>query len=263
MDVDAYLARIGAQRPAAPTAAALAELHERHATSVPFENLSVHRYEPIVLAEDALVDKIVRQRRGGFCYELNGAFAALLRELGFTVSLLAARVYRGDGRFGSPFDHLALRVDLEEPWLADVGFGRFARRPLRMTACEAQPDAEGEFLVLDAPDGDLDVRHDGEPVYRLERRPRRLADFGPTCWWQATSPDSHFTRQLLCTLPTPGGRVTLAGDKLIEQVDGKRVERVLAGREIVDAYREYFGIDVNEAPSPGVFPAAGPRPFPN
>src|SRR5437763_12528188 len=124
MDVDGYLARIGAARPEAPTAKALAELHERHVLAVPFENLSVHWREPIVLEDDALVDKIARRRRGGFCYELNGAFAALLRALGFPVTLLAGKVY-GDGEFGPPFDHLALRVDLGEPWLADVGFGRF------------------------------------------------------------------------------------------------------------------------------------------
>jgi N-hydroxyarylamine O-acetyltransferase len=252
MDVDAYLARLGAARPAAPTAEALAELHERHVRAVPFENLSVHLREPIVLDEDALVDKIVRRRRGGFCYELNGAFAGLLRELGFDVTLLAARVFGGD-RFGAPFDHLALRVDLAEPWLVDVGFGRFAARPLRLTGCEPQADAEGEFLILDAPDGDLDVRHDGKPAYRLEQRPRTLTDFVPTCWWQATSPASHFTQNLLCSIPTAGGRVTLAGDQLIETTEGKRVERVLAGDDIVDAYRVYFGIELDEPPTVGSF----------
>jgi N-hydroxyarylamine O-acetyltransferase len=262
MDVDTYLARIGARPPTAPTAEALRELHDRHLAAVPFENLSVHLPERIDLDEDALIDKIVRRRRGGFCYELNGGFAVLLRALGFEVSLLAGRVY-GDGRLGPPFDHLALRVDLDEPWLADVGFGRFARYPLRMNAPEPQADPEGAFQLLDAPGGDIDVRHNGEPTYRLEQRPRELADFVPTCWWQATSPDSHFTQDLTCSLPTPDGRVTLAGDRLIETVDGKRVERVLAGDEILDAYRAHFGIELNEAPTLRSFPAAGPRPFPN
>ena len=249
MDVDAYLARIGAARPAAPTPEALRALHERHVTTVPFENLSVHLPEPIDLAEDALFDKIVHRRRGGFCYELNGAFAVLLRELGFSVTLLAARVWTGE-RFGIPFDHLTLRVDLDEPWLADVGFGRFARYPLRIGGRAPQPDPEGEFLVRDAAGGDLDVVHDGTPAYRIEPRPRELPDFAPTCWYQATSPQSHFTQGLTCSLPTARGRITLAGDKLIETVDGKRVERVLVGEEIVDAYATHFGIHVNEAPTP-------------
>ncbi|HVW41295.1 MAG TPA: arylamine N-acetyltransferase [Amycolatopsis sp.] len=262
MDVDAYLSRIGASRPVAATPEALRDLHQRHVTTVPFENLSVHLPEPIELTEDALFDKIVRRRRGGFCYELNGAFAALLRELGFTVTLLAARVWAGE-RFGIPFDHLALRVDLDEPWLADVGFGRFARYPLRLTGCEPQPDPEGEFLVLDAPQSDVDVLHNGTPAYRIEPRPRDLADFAPTCWYQATSPRSHFTQGLMATLPRPDGRITLAGDKLIETVDGKRIERVLAGDEVLEAYATHFGIHLNEAPARGVFQAPGPRPFPN
>ncbi|WP_236797019.1 arylamine N-acetyltransferase [Amycolatopsis sp. GM8] len=252
MDVAAYLARIGADRPATPSAEALAELHERHVMTVPFENLSVHLRERIVLDEDALFGKLVQRRRGGFCYELNGAFAVLLRELGFEVSLLSGRVFAG-GRWTPPFDHLALRVDLDEPWLVDVGFGRFARRPLRMTACEPQADTEGEFLLLDVPGGDVEVRHNGEPAYKVEQRPRELSDFGPTCWWQATSPDSNFTKNLLCTLPTPAGRVTLAGDLLIETTDGKRVERKLASDEIVDAYRAYFGIELAEAPAAASF----------
>jgi N-hydroxyarylamine O-acetyltransferase len=262
MDVDTYLARIGARRPAALTAEVLRELQDRHLATVPFENLSVHLPERIELDEDALTDKIVRRRRGGFCYELNGAFAILLRALGFEVSLLAGQVY-GGGRLGPPFDHLALRVDLDEPWLADVGFGRFARHPLRVTARESQVDPDGTFLLQDAPGGDIDVLRDGEPVYRLEQRPRELADFVPTCWWQATSPDSHFTQGLTCSLPRPDGRVTLAGDLLIETVDGKRVERVLDRDEILDAYRAHFGIELNEAPTLRSFPAAGPRPFPN
>lgn len=246
--MEAYLDRIGATRPPAPTAEALAHLHERHVRTVPFENLSVHLGEPIVLDEELLADKIVRRRRGGFCYELNGAFAALLRELGFQVTRMSARV-AGSAGFGPPFDHMALRVDLAEPWLADVGFGRFALRPLRLSACEPQTDPGGEFLFLDAPDGDIDVRQDGKATYRLERRARELADFAPSCWWQATSPDSHFTQGLLCTLPTADGRVTLSGERLIETRDDKRVERVLAGDEVMDAYREYFGIELTAAPA--------------
>ena len=102
--LDAYLARIGATR-----ASTLVELHELHLAAVPFENLSIHLGEAIVLDEDLLVDKIVNRRRGGFCYELNGAFAALLRALGHDVRILSAKVFN-DGAYGPPFDHMALRV---------------------------------------------------------------------------------------------------------------------------------------------------------
>src|SRR5919197_306204 len=163
------------------------ELQMRHLLTVPFENLSIHLGEPIVLEEKALLAKLVQRRRGGFCYELNGAFAGLLSALGFRVTLLAARVF-GAGGPGPPFDHLALRVDLREPWLVDVGFGRHSSHPLRADLRGEQPDPEGIFRVAERDDGDLDVIRDGEPQYRVEPRGRALSDFEPTCWWQQTSP---------------------------------------------------------------------------
>lgn len=108
--VDAYLRRLGVQHPGWPTVEVLRELHLRHLQTVPFENLSVHLGEKIVLEEARLVEKVVGARRGGFCYELNGAFGALLAALGFDVTLLAGRVYGDEGRLGIPCDHLALRV---------------------------------------------------------------------------------------------------------------------------------------------------------
>ncbi|MFJ4104516.1 arylamine N-acetyltransferase family protein [Amycolatopsis japonica] len=249
MDVAAYLDRLGLDRPAAADVAALRTLQERHLAVVPFENLSIHLGEPIVLDAEALFDKVVRRRRGGFCYELNGLFAALLGELGFDVALQAAKVFRPDGTLGRPFDHAVVRVELEEPWLADVGFGRFSRFPLRLSATEAQADPDGEFLVLDAPHGDIDVLQDGKPQYRIERRPRALDEFVPTAFWQATSPDSHFTQGPTCSLPTKHGRVTLAGDKLIVTTYGVRTETRLSGdQEILAAYRKEFGIELDRVP---------------
>ncbi|SFW62118.1 arylamine N-acetyltransferase family protein [Amycolatopsis australiensis] len=251
MDVDAYLDRLGVARPAAADLATLRHLQERHLATVPFENLSIHLGEHVVLAEDALFDKIVRRRRGGFCYELNGLFAALLRELGYRASLHAAQVFHADGTPGPPLDHAAIVVTLDEPWLVDVGFGRFSRYPLRLSGVDAQPDPDGEFLLLDAPHGDVDVLLDGKPQYRLERRPRPLSDFVPMAWWQSTSPESHFTRSLTCSRPTSQGRVTLSGDKLIETVDGVRNEVVLPTEAAIrTAYRVYFGISLNRLPTP-------------
>ena len=85
-------------------------MHRAHLLAVPFENLDIHLGRPISLDQDALFGKIVTRRRGGFCYELNGLFALLLRELGFEVTLLSAGVARADGGFGPEFDHLTLLV---------------------------------------------------------------------------------------------------------------------------------------------------------
>jgi N-hydroxyarylamine O-acetyltransferase len=244
----AYLERIGIPGPVAPTLETLTELQAAHLVTVPFENLDIHLGVPIVVAEPALYDKIVRRRRGGFCYELNGLFAALLRQLGYRVTLLAARVH-GPRGLGPPYDHLALRVDLDEPWLVDVGFGRFSRRPLRLDSRAEQSDPHGTFGVQDADHGDLDVAHGGKPEYRLEARPRELADFAATCWYQQTSPASHFTRSLVCTLGTVDGQVTLAGRKLIETAGEARAERELDnGGEVLDIYRTVFGIELDREP---------------
>jgi N-hydroxyarylamine O-acetyltransferase len=250
MDVDAYLDRLGLDRPARADVDSLRELHERHLTTVPFENLDVHLGERIEFTEDALFDKIVRRRRGGVCYELNAAFALLLRELGFEVSLLAAKPYDEGRGFGWPFEHLALRVDLGEPWLADIGVGRFIRHPLRMNARGVQHDPEGEFRVVDAADGDLDVIQNGTLKFRLETRARQLSEFTPTWWWHSTSPDSFIGKQPLCAITTPNGRVVLMGDRLIETVGGERVERILDDdREILEVYRTRFGVSLDRLPA--------------
>jgi N-hydroxyarylamine O-acetyltransferase len=251
VDTDEYLARIGIEQSPALDAEGLRLLQARHLATVPFENLSVHLDEPISLDEDALLDKIVTRGRGGFCYELNGAFAALLRELGFSVTLLAGRVVMLDGSLGPPFDHLALRVDLDEPWLVDVGFGSHSRYPLWIGMGDVQKDPEGEFQVVYQPNGDLEVRRDGRPAYVLETRARTLADFAPTCWWQATSPKSHFTRSLTCSRNTAEGRITLARNLLIETSGDRRDERTLDEDEILPAYRTHFGITLDRLPRVG------------
>lgn len=245
----AYLDRFGASAPEAPTLAGLTELMTRHLRAVPFENLSIHLGEPIVLDEPALLDKIVGRRRGGFCYELNGSFALLLEHLGYDVTRLAARVY-GDGVAGPLFDHLTLRVDLEEPWLVDVGFGRFVAEPVRLDVRAEQHDPAGPVRISESAEGDLDVAFAGEPQLRVEQRPRELADFGPTCWFQQTSPASHFTRSLTCSLPTADGRVTLSDRLLIRTVDGVRTERELGSdAEVLAVYRDCFGFELDRLPS--------------
>src|SRR5271169_4298248 len=130
LNVPAYLDRIAYAGPLAPRLEVLRNLHRAHLLSVPFENLDIAAGRKIVCDENAFIDKIVERRRGGFCYELNGAFAALLRAIGFQVTLLSARVSREDGSDSPEFDHLALKVDLDEPWLTDVGFGDSFLDPL-------------------------------------------------------------------------------------------------------------------------------------
>ncbi|MEU0786292.1 arylamine N-acetyltransferase [Streptomyces sp. NPDC006173] len=267
---DAYLRRIGAQHPAWPTSDVLRELQLRHLRTVPFENLSIHLGEEIVLDEKRLLDKLVGARRGGFCYELNGAFGALLSSLGFDVTLLAARVYGDDGKPGIPYDHLALRVRTVDggDWITDVGFGAHSHYPLAFGERGEQRDPAGVFGVVESgPDGagvrgagdgreskDLDVVLGGKRQYRLEMRPRVLEDFVVGAWWHSTSSLSNFSRSLVCSRVTKdGGRITLSGRKFtVTAPDGaKEVAEVATDEEVLAVYRERFGIELDRVPEVG------------
>src|SRR5215472_6339353 len=160
----AYLRRIGVARPGSADATMLRILHRAHQMTVPFENLSIHLAEPISLDPGTMLDKIVTRRRGGFCYELNGAFALLLQALGAGVRRVAARVH-GEAGLGPPLDHMALVVrtaDGSGPWLADVGFGSHSVYPLLFDSRDPQDDPAGGFLLADASEADVEVVKDGQ-----------------------------------------------------------------------------------------------------
>ena len=243
-----------------PSLQTLHALHEAHLLAVPFENLSIHAGQPIILQEEALFHKIVRQHRGGFCYELNGLFAWLLRQLGFQVTLLSAGVVRASGDFGPEFDHLTLLVHQLDraDWLADVGFGDSFLRPLRFEADVEQADADGRSYRLlrgEQVSGEMTTSaswimqqcsgEQWEAQYRFTLQPRQLADFTQRCHYHQTSPESHFTQQRICSLATSTGRITLSDLWLITTVHGKRQQRLLQTEE---EYRkvlaEIFGIVV-------------------
>jgi N-hydroxyarylamine O-acetyltransferase len=247
VDVPSYLARINYSGPTAPTTDTLRAIHHAHLLTVPFENLDIALGRQIVVYEDAFVRKVVEQRRGGFCDELNGAFAALLRALGFRVTLLSARVARDQGGEGPEFDHLTLRVDLDEPWLADVGFGESFLEPLRMEPRPEQTDPAGTFRLVYL--GDRLQLETVEPVgvwkrqYSFTLLPRRLEQFAGMCLYHQTSPDSSFTQNRVCTKATANGRITLSGMKLIVTQTGHREETTLPSQEEWNrALREHFGI---------------------
>ncbi|MFL6214865.1 MAG: arylamine N-acetyltransferase family protein [Blastocatellia bacterium] len=246
MNVAAYLQRLNYDGPMEPTAETLRELHRAHLLAVPFENLDIHLGREIVLEAERLTAKVVEQRRGGFCYELNGAFAGLLAALGFDVKMLAAGVGRADGSFGPLFDHMALLVQLDEPWLADVGFGESFREPLRLDVEDEQAQAfgsyrirrDGEHRILERRSGD-----EWQPEYRFTLQPYGYADYAEMCRYHQTSPQSSFTQKRVCTLATAEGRVTLTNNRLITTIGGARDERELASEaEIAATLRDYFDV---------------------
>ena len=235
MDLAAYLRRIGYAGSITPTPETLRLVHRAHLEAVPFENLDIFLGRKITIDEDAFVRKVVEERRGGFCYELNGAFAALLRAMGFPVTLLSGRVPKVDGSDGPEFDHLTLRVDLDHPWLADVGFGDGFLDPLLLKAGIQQKQDHATFRITDTGDVLNLERQQPDRAWKTEYlftlTPRRLQNFAAMCHFHQTSPESHFTQKRICTLATPSGRITLAEMKLVITENGNRQESSVASEE--------------------------------
>lgn len=253
VNVAAYLVRIGYFGSIEPSAEILRELHRKHMFSVPFENLDIHSGRTIFCDEARFLHKIVDERRGGFCYELNGAFAALLRALNFKVTLLSARVTQADGSDGPEFDHLALLVKVshagdESLWLADVGFGDSFVEPLRFGPGLEYPQFGRTYRLSKTTDRfrmECMAAGKWEGRYSFTLQPRQLSDFAVLCHYHQTSPESHFTRQRICSLATPQGRISLSDLKMIETQEGLRKERLLSGeQEWISVLGTRFGIDL-------------------
>ncbi|MGH2534970.1 MAG: arylamine N-acetyltransferase family protein [Thermomicrobiales bacterium] len=256
-DVGAYLHRIGFEAPAEPTLATLAGIVRAHLLAAPFENLDIIPLgRPIRLEPDALFDKIVQRRRGGFCYELNGLLGFMLETIGFRVTRVSAQWPREDGTLSPVFDHIVLLVesaDSPDRWLVDVGAGRSSLAfPLRFVAEKEHDlpdggsfrfDQDGEMQRLWRRDGDEDWQH----VYSFTLTPRRLDDFAVRCVELQTLSDSHFTQGALCSLARPDGRITLSRDRLIVTVDGTQEDIPLDGAEETRAALwDHFGIDLTK-----------------
>ncbi len=248
MDVSAYLKRINYDGSRAASADTLRALQKAHLMTVPFENLSIHRGEPIMLNDEALFDKIVVRRRGGFCYELNGLFAGLLRALGFTVTMLSAQVAMAEGGYSPDFDHMTLLVTLEERWLVDVGFGDSFREPLRLHEEEVQAH-DGRAYQIHCEDGHRILKErkeegDWTAQYRFMLTPFQYSDFKPRCHFHQTSDESHFRKKKVCSRATPGGRLTVTEGRLITtSLNGERQERELRHEaDYTTVLREQFGI---------------------
>ena len=251
MDKQRYLQHIGFAGIPQADLLTLQQLHRCHMLSVPFENLSIIYRQGIHLEEPALFNKIVERNRGGFCYELNRLFAALLKDIGFNVQFISGEIRARDGSFGAPFDHMALKVELDQPYLVDVGFGDSFLTPLKITTTEQQPqtsgtfhlEQEGEVYYLERRNGDN--RSHAKTLYRFTLQAREPSEFDGMCHYHSTSPQSHFTQRLVCSRPTENGRVTLSENKLIITEDHQRHESTLHSEdERRAALMRYFGIDL-------------------
>jgi N-hydroxyarylamine O-acetyltransferase len=250
MDIQTYLTRIQYLRPVKPDVQTLEELHLAHIQNIAFENLDIGLKRPIRLTEEALWDKIVVQKRGGFCYELNGLFAWLLKQIGFDVTYLNARVYNREGELGIDFDHLALLVSLPNEsgrWLADIGFGDSFNEPLSFEERGEQAQGLRAYRLEQTADGYVTWQKNyggsWERQYFFDLQPRNFPrDYEPACLYHQTSPESSFTRGSIISKATPDGRVSLEDGHLILTKNGQRSVRPLQNRdEYLVLLKEYFG----------------------
>lgn len=252
MDTTAYLKRFNAYPVEELYLQDLARLQSLHMQNVPFENLDVIRAVPIYLNLENIYEKIVTHRRGGYCYEINGLFHWLLKELGFDAQLISATVMKPDGTWTKADTHAAILVNLDAPYLVDAGFGDSTVSPIPLGG-ERHTDHSGTYSVIDH-DGhsyDLVRENEGEQqiLYRFTTDERMLADFHEGCIFNQVSRESPFTHDDLVTKAAPNGRITLSGMQLTISENGKKTKRELTAEEKSQLLKEEFGIllDVEEA----------------
>lgn len=244
-----YLRAIGVEAPAPPTLETLRRLHVAHLRTFLFENLEIQRDGTVRTDLESIEQKFLGGA-GGYCFEQNTLFGAVLRELGFKVDTILGRVGPPDRRF---LNHLLLRVEIDgTPWLADVGFG-----------------AEGILEPLPIADGTrvaqagitYTLRRDGHhwmltmqcddivwDMYEFGDAPHTAADIALANYYTCTHPDSAFRRKLTIQRATAEERLILRPTVITRYRDGVRTETPIKPSEVRAKARELFGIDLGEAP---------------
>ncbi|MGH8259705.1 MAG: arylamine N-acetyltransferase family protein [Steroidobacteraceae bacterium] len=252
VDLEAYLRRIGHSGSREPTLETLRTVHALHPQAIPFENLDPYLGRAVPLDLASLERKLVREGRGGWCFEHNLLFAAVLRSLGFRVTGLAARVvWNAPAGAVRPRGHMLLRIDMAgEPYVADVGFGGLTlTAPLRLVPGTEQPTPHEPFrLIEDAGMFVLQalVRGEWRALYRFDLQPQLPPDYEVASWYLSTHPASHFVQGLMVARVLPGRRLALANRRLsVHRLGGTTEHHDLASvTELRRTLEEQFGLRV-------------------
>jgi len=250
MDVKSYLERINFKGKANLDFKTLAELQKAHLFNVPFENLDIHYGKRIISVKENIFRKIIFEKRGGFCYELNGLFYYLLRELGFEVKIISGRVFSQKKDYGKEFDHLALIVKVDKTeYLVDVGFGEFVMKPLKFELGKELMDERGVF-IFDKYNEEyfrINKKENSKfiPQYIFKTQARNLSDFEEMCNYHQFDFESHFTKKKVITIPNKDGRITLNNSQL-KITKGKTIQEIKFNElEVFDRYLwDYFKIEM-------------------
>ncbi|WP_437807306.1 arylamine N-acetyltransferase family protein [Sorangium sp. So ce1078] len=248
LDLDAYLARIGYRGALAPTRGVLDALHTAHAYSIPFENLDVLLGRPIRVDLASVQAKLVRARRGGYCFEQNTLFVAALRRIGFKVTTLIARVRFQRSDIG-PRTHMLSLVELPEgPFIADVGFGGPGlTQPIRLVEGESQAQPhdivglrrEGPLWVLESR-----AREPWQDLYAFTLEEHFPVDYEVANHYTSTHPSSLFVNNVLAALPSPEARLTLRNRQLGVLRGGQFERFELGDDELLDVLKNRFGLEL-------------------
>ncbi len=251
LELDSYFRRIGYAGARAPSLEALRELHLRHPSSIPFENLDVLLKAPIRLDLPSLVDKLITRGRGGYCYEHNTLLMSALQAMGFRVRSLAGRVqWQAPGKVAARH-HMALLISLPEgEFLADVGFGGLTlTAPLRFVADIEQETPHGNYrIVAMHEEFQIQAKIDGDwhPLFQLSLAEQAAADWDSANWFISTSPESIFTRTLMAALPLADHRYTLRNNRLsLHRRGGVSEHRIISSAdELIDVLRQTFHLNI-------------------
>lgn len=248
MHLDAYLENIGFVGEPRPDLDTLKQIHRQHLLSIPFENLDVHLHRPMDLDIRRIYAKIVEGGRGGWCFEMNGLLEWALRETGFDVMRLAGgvqRVEHGDDAFGN---HLLLRVQLEQPWIADVGFGDgfFEPVPLQTHTFEQRGFS---FQLKQMEDCWRFYNHQSGAAETYDFRVATADEnrFSEHSAFLSTASESPFVSNFVCQKFVPHGYDIQAG-RVAKQVtpQGKREWLIDSADELLETLSDRFGLDVPE-----------------
>ena len=247
MELEAYLKRIEYRGVLEPTFSVLCKLHKQHLLTIPYENLDIHlgRYMP--LDPEHSFTKLVTQKRGGWCYEMNSLFAWALREIGFKVNFIEGAVLRSERGDKARRNHLVLRVELDKPYLADVGFGDGFLEPIPLV--EGTYQQEKRTFELKELSGYWRFFNDTKgsaATYDFWLEPVSLEYFAHTCHDLQTSPESGFVQVTVCQGFTETSIVSLKGAVLKELTsEGLREVTISSGERYRDMLREYFGLELD------------------
>jgi N-hydroxyarylamine O-acetyltransferase len=231
MDLLKYIDRIARHQSNKIDHAYLSKLHEGHIFNIPFENLDVHYKKLFDLDIANIYHKVVDQRRGGFCYELNSLFCDLLTQLGFKSRIIEARIFDDEGNLGPRFDHMSVLVEIDKMYLCDVGYGDLIIQPLEILE-GIQSDGRNLFKIEMIEQNEYllsmsTANQNFTQKYVFYLAPVHKDDFAAICLDKQINPSSYFVKNLVCTKPTKVGRVTIFNDKVIEKSDKGRIEKMI------------------------------------